>query len=111
VKGTWLTRWSVVVPRLYVRGAAREKDAVQSAEQVIQAQLLGEGRNDQRKRVRRFQHGTGVLFPDHVKRVRADHTAIGGNTNERASGCHDGRPGAFSILNSLAQRILQISLY
>jgi hypothetical protein len=43
--------------------------------------------------------------------VWADHAAIGGNTNERASGCHDGLPGAFSILNNPAQRILQHTPY
>src|SRR5579862_2033277 len=111
MKSARLARGTLVVLRLYVRGASSEKDAVDPAQEIIETQFLGQRRNDQRKRVRRFQHSPGILLPDHVKWVRTDHSAIGGNTNERASGCHDGLPGAFSILNNSAQRILQVSPY
>jgi hypothetical protein len=74
---------------LDVRRATRKKDAVQPPEQLVHAKCLAKGRDQHGKRIGRLEHGEGVLLPDHVKRVRADHAAVSGNTNEWANGCHD----------------------
>jgi hypothetical protein len=79
---------------LDVRDASRKKDAVQSLQQFVEAKLLAKGWNQQGKRIRRLEHGAGVLLPDHVKRVLTDHAAVGGNSNKWASGCHDELPGS-----------------
>ena len=79
-----------VVVRLDVRGAAGEEQAVQALEQLVEAQLLRQRGNQQRHATGGVEHGAGVLLPDHVKRVMTDHAAVGGNTDEWATGCHGG---------------------
>ena len=78
--------------RLDVRGATGEEQPVEPLDQLLEAQLPGELGNQHGRRARRIDHRARVLLPDHVKGMTADHAPVGGNTNERAGGCHDGLP-------------------
>jgi hypothetical protein len=83
-------RRTVVMMWLDVRRAAGKEQSVEPLDQLLKPELLGERGDQQRRRARRIDHRAGVLLPDHVERVTADHAPVGGNTNERAGGCHDG---------------------
>jgi hypothetical protein len=66
---------------LDVRGAAGEQEPIQPFQQLTEPQLLGERRDQERRSPSRFHHGPCVFLPDHVEWVRADHAAVGRNTN------------------------------
>ncbi len=73
------------------------------AQQVVEAQLLRQRGDQERDSFRSIQHSASVLLADHVKRMRTDHAAVGGNSNDWARGCHDGCcRTVFSILNNAA---------
>jgi hypothetical protein len=67
--------------RLDVRGAAGEKHPIEPLEQLIEAQLLGECGNEERRGARSVHHGPGVLLANHVKGVCADDAPVGRDTN------------------------------
>ena len=79
---------ALVVLRLDVRGAAGEQQPVEPLQQLVEAELLGQRGDQQRCGVRGLEHGAGILLPDHVKRVCADHAPVGGNTDEWTNRCH-----------------------
>src|SRR5438128_2006344 len=76
-------------------------------EELLEPELVCERGDEERGRPGCIQHRARVLLPDHVERVRADHATVGGNTNERAGGCHDeGCRTVFNIINKPYRRSL-----
>src|SRR5215469_1963707 len=89
-----LARDTLVALRLNVRGAAGEEQSVETLDELVESQLLGKCGDQYGRGARRFEHGTGIFLPHHVKWVRTDHAPVGGDSNQRAGGCHGGRvPG------------------
>jgi len=71
-----VARGSLIVMRLDVRGAAGKQQPIEPLEQLSEAQLFGERRDQQRRGARSLHYRARVLLPDHVKRVHADHTPV-----------------------------------
>ncbi len=70
-----------IAMRLDIRRAAREQDAVQRPEQLVEVTLT-QRRNQQRDGVGRFRDRGDVLLPDTVEGVRAEDPAIRGNPDQ-----------------------------
>ncbi len=65
----------------HVRRAARQQDAVERLEQLVEV-ALAEGRDQQGNGIRRLGHGGDVLFAHAVEGVRSENTAVRRNADQ-----------------------------
>ena len=71
-----------VMMRLDVARRTRQKQSVQLIQQRIQIQTRSDGRNQQWLRTRTVQNGADVFFTHGLEWMRADHSAVCGDSDE-----------------------------
>jgi hypothetical protein len=72
--------------RLDVRGTSREQQTIELREDFARLERLRQDRDQDRQGASGTRHRMRILLPDHVKRMGANHSAVGRNSDERTTG-------------------------
>jgi hypothetical protein len=84
VQRTGLARFTLVVVRLDIRGAAHKQQPVERFEQIIELKLTTQGWNDHRYAASRVENRRQILFTHQMVRLRSESPPIRGYPDQWA---------------------------